>query len=159
MIENALAFLMTVGGPTDCGAIEPFARSAHEIVKKAARTCLFAVRHRPVEIWACAEARSAKGRGSGLLRRGKLVLVVEALSAKEAGMDTKIEATFDGQVFRPSGPVSLPPNTTVHLIIEPIIEKPATFLQTARSLNLEGPPDWASNLDADPHGDGGGSEA
>jgi hypothetical protein len=62
-------------------------------------------------------------------------------------MATIIEATFDGQVFRPVGPISLPPNTTVRLIIEPAPEKPDSFLCTARSLDLEGPPDWASNLD------------
>jgi predicted DNA-binding antitoxin AbrB/MazE fold protein len=65
-------------------------------------------------------------------------------------MSTTIEATFDGSVFRPVSPVDLEPNTTVRLAIEPLpakVGKPASFLQTARSLNLEGPPDWASNLD------------
>jgi hypothetical protein len=63
---------------------------------------------------------------------------------------TTIEATFDGNVFRPAGPVPLPPNTPVRLTIEPLAAKPpkpASFLATARSLNLEGPPDWANNLD------------
>jgi len=62
-------------------------------------------------------------------------------------MSTKIEATFDGQVFRPVGTVPLPPNTTVRLTVEPLPEPPKSFLRTARSLNLEGPPDWASKLD------------
>ncbi len=70
-------------------------------------------------------------------------------------MATTIEATFDGQVFRPVGVISLPPNTTVRLTVEPLAETPASFLRTARSLNLEGPPDWASNLDAYLHGEGG----
>jgi hypothetical protein len=63
---------------------------------------------------------------------------------------TTIEATFDGTVFRPTQAVSLPPNTQVRLTIEPLPPenaKPASFLETARSLGLEGPPDWASNLD------------
>jgi len=59
-----------------------------------------------------------------------------------------IEATFDGHVFRPASPVSLPPNTTVRLTVEPLPNQPSSFLRLAESLNLEGPPDWASNLDA-----------
>jgi len=63
-------------------------------------------------------------------------------------MSKTIEATFDGQVFRPTGPISLPPNTPVRLTVEALPAKPASFLRTARSLNLEGPLDWASDLDA-----------
>ena len=63
-------------------------------------------------------------------------------------MATSIEATFDGQVFRPTGPVALPPNTCVRLIIERLTDAPVSFLRTDQSLKLEGPPDWASNLDA-----------
>jgi predicted DNA-binding antitoxin AbrB/MazE fold protein len=66
-------------------------------------------------------------------------------------MSATIEATFDGAVFRPREPVPLAPNTVVRLTIEalsPALEKTASFLQTARSLNLEGPPDWSANLDA-----------
>jgi len=63
-------------------------------------------------------------------------------------MATTIEARFDGQVFRPVGAISLPPDTTVRLTVEPLTDRPASFSRTARSLNLEGPPDWASNLDA-----------
>jgi len=33
-------------------------------------------------------------------------------------MSTTIEATYDGQVFRPAGPVLLKPNTPVRLTIE-----------------------------------------
>jgi len=69
-------------------------------------------------------------------------------------METRIEATFDGQVFRPIKPFSLPPNTNVRLIIELIQGPPRSFLETAESLNLDGPPDWASNLDEYLHGDG-----
>lgn len=69
-------------------------------------------------------------------------------------MATTIEATFDGQVFRPVGAISLPPNTTVRLTVETLPDGPASFLRTARSLNLEGPPDWASNLDAYLYGEG-----
>jgi hypothetical protein len=65
-------------------------------------------------------------------------------------MSTTIEATFDGAVFRPTSHVSLTPNTTVLLTIEVIPESPIeskSFLDTASSAHLQGPPDWASNLD------------
>jgi len=65
-------------------------------------------------------------------------------------VSTTIDATFDGNVFRPAEPVSLAPNTPVRLTIQTLpvkSDKGASFLRTARSLNLEGPPDWASQLD------------
>jgi hypothetical protein len=65
-------------------------------------------------------------------------------------MSTTIHATFDGNVFRPTGPVSLSPNTPVRLTVETLstsTNPPTSFLQTARALRLQGPPDWASNLD------------
>jgi hypothetical protein len=68
-----------------------------------------------------------------------------------AAMSTIIEATFDGNVFHPTGAVPLLPNTTVRLTVEPVpptSSSPISFLQTARELNLQGPSDWASNLDA-----------
>ncbi len=36
-------------------------------------------------------------------------------------MSTTIEATYDGQVFRPVGPVLLEPNTSVRLTIEALV--------------------------------------
>ena len=76
-------------------------------------------------------------------------------------MSTTIEATFDGDVFRPSGPVPLSPNTQVRLTVESMVSatnSPTSFLQTARELDLQGPPDWASNLEEYLHGteSGGG---
>lgn len=65
-------------------------------------------------------------------------------------MATTIEATFDGTVFRPSKPISLEPNTSVLLTVETIPFKtstPTSFLRATRSLNLQGPPDWAGSLD------------
>jgi hypothetical protein len=61
---------------------------------------------------------------------------------------TILEATFDGQFFRPDSPVALPPNTRVRLSIETLAPKeaPASFLKTARSLNLQGPADWSARL-------------
>jgi hypothetical protein len=42
------------------------------------------------------------------------------------------------------------PNTRVVVTIETLEEcsaSPQSFLKTARSLNLEGPPDWSTRLD------------
>ena len=60
-----------------------------------------------------------------------------------------IEAVFDGSVLRPEEPLTLKANTRVRLTIETLPEKKtsASFLQTARALQLEGPSDWSSNLD------------
>lgn len=65
-------------------------------------------------------------------------------------MLTTIEALFDGKVFIPETSVALRPNTRVRLVIEDLITsgQPGSFLQTALALQLEGPPDWASDLDA-----------
>src|SRR5262249_59553557 len=62
-----------------------------------------------------------EGRGPSIIRAGL-----------EVGMRTTIEATFDGQVFRPARPISLPPNTTVRLTVEQLADQPKTLLRTAR---------------------------
>jgi hypothetical protein len=74
-------------------------------------------------------------------------------------MVTTIEATFDGSVFRPAEPIQLEPNTRVRLTVEtgtPPAGAPTSFLDTAASLNLEGPPDWSANLHRYLYGEGGG---
>jgi len=61
-----------------------------------------------------------------------------------------IEAVYDGQVFRPNDPLTLEPNIRVRLTIETVqsdTEDAKSFLQVARSLNLDGPSDWAANLE------------
>ena len=53
-----------------------------------------------------------------------------------------IEALFDGTVLHPDEPLALAPNTRVRITIEAMLQAPdrtASFLRTARSLNLEGP--------------------
>ena len=65
-------------------------------------------------------------------------------------MTETIEALFDGQVFRPNKPVQLKPNTRVRMVIEtmsPVEDQSASFLRTAKALNLQGPPDWSVNID------------
>lgn len=69
-----------------------------------------------------------------------------------------LEALFDGQVLHPDQPLELQPNTRVRITIETDIpqEKPArSFLQTARSLNLQGPTDWSERIEEYLYGDEG----
>jgi predicted DNA-binding antitoxin AbrB/MazE fold protein len=65
-------------------------------------------------------------------------------------MSQTLDAVFDGNVFRPDQPIELEPNTRVRITIEPTPtaeQNSESFLRVARSLNLEGPPDWSSRLD------------
>lgn len=65
-------------------------------------------------------------------------------------MSQTLEATFDGQVFRPVEPVELQPDTRVQLVVTVKAapeEKPKSFLRTARSLKLKGPKDFSSRID------------
>lgn len=67
----------------------------------------------------------------------------------EKTMVETIEAIYDGEVLRPEDPLTLEPNTRVRVTIEtlePDTREPTSFLDTARSLNLDGPPDWAENF-------------
>jgi len=73
---------------------------------------------------------------------------------------TKLYATFDGEVFRPEEPVELSPNTQVRITVElteanPGGKKRMSFLDTARSLKLQGPPDWSSRFEEYLYGDAG----
>jgi predicted DNA-binding antitoxin AbrB/MazE fold protein len=62
-------------------------------------------------------------------------------------MTQVIEATFDGEVFRPTGTVQLPANTRVQLLVRAESEKaPVSFLDVAAGLKLEGPSDWSVRI-------------
>ena len=63
-------------------------------------------------------------------------------------MGHTIEAIYDGAVFRPTVPVTLKPNTRVGIAVardEGATAPGVSFLDTASSLNLDGPADWAAN--------------
>ena len=63
-------------------------------------------------------------------------------------MSQTLEAVFDGKVIHPTEPLALEPNTRIRIVIETVAEsQPVSFLNAARSLNLDGPADWATNLD------------
>ena len=67
-----------------------------------------------------------------------------------AKMVQTVEAIFDGAVLRPDEPLAIDPNTRVRVTIETLggEEEPhASFLQTAQSLNLQGPADWSARFD------------
>ena len=65
-------------------------------------------------------------------------------------MTKTLEAIFDDEL-RLIEPIELELNTRVRLMleVEEVKEKkPVSFLQTAQSLNLDGPPDWSEKLDS-----------
>jgi hypothetical protein len=63
-------------------------------------------------------------------------------------MSLVIEAVFDGKAFQPVTPVAIAPNTRVRISVDSQHEQaPKSFLETARSLKLDGPPDWTERLD------------
>ncbi|MBI3193737.1 MAG: hypothetical protein HYZ34_04605 [Ignavibacteriae bacterium] len=65
-------------------------------------------------------------------------------------MTATLTAIYDGKVFQLDSPINLEPNTRVRLTIETSeLEQHETssFLQTARSLCLNGPSDWSAHLD------------
>ena len=66
-------------------------------------------------------------------------------------MSQTLDAVFDGKVILPDEPITLEPNTRIRVIIETVAEtgaKPVSFLRAARSLKLNGPADWSTNLDS-----------
>ena len=74
-------------------------------------------------------------------------------------MSETIDAIFDGQVFRPAKPLKLAPNTRVRITVESVTSGrggEASFLDVARSLKLDGPPDWSANIDEYLCGERGG---
>jgi len=73
-------------------------------------------------------------------------------------MTKMIYLTFDGRVFRPEEPVDLAPETRVRATIETaelVRGGRGDFLETARALNLDGPPEWSSRLEEYLYGTGG----
>ncbi len=78
-------------------------------------------------------------------------------------MEKILDATYDGEVFRPDEPVDLASDTKVKVIVEDKVEepkklklvempkkgnaKPYAFLRYARSVSIDAPPDFASNID------------
>ncbi|MBI3740351.1 MAG: antitoxin family protein [Chloroflexi bacterium] len=77
-------------------------------------------------------------------------------------MIKSIEAVFDGNVLRPDQPLGLEPNTRVRITVEttePIVGKTESFLQIAKSLNIQGPSDWAERIEDYLYGNRGDGKA
>jgi hypothetical protein len=62
-----------------------------------------------------------------------------------------LDALFDGKTLIPETPLNIKSGTRVRIIVESLLpEAKATkqsFLQTAKSLKLQGNPDWSENID------------
>lgn len=71
-------------------------------------------------------------------------------------MSLTLEAVYDGEVLRPVQPLDLEPNTRLRITVEEKEPEPKvtrSFLQTARSLELEGPADWSARIEEYLYGD------
>ncbi|MBI1763490.1 MAG: antitoxin family protein [Acidobacteria bacterium] len=67
-----------------------------------------------------------------------------------------LEAIYDGNVLRPVQPLDLKPNTRLRITVETKEPEPKvrrSFLQTARSLELDGPADWSARIEEYLYGD------
>lgn len=62
----------------------------------------------------------------------------------------ELEAIFDGTALQLEVPLNLKAGTRVRIILESVLpdeEQPKTFLETAKSLQLQGEPDWSEKID------------
>ena len=68
-------------------------------------------------------------------------------------MSQILDAVFDGTVLHLETPLNLKAGTRVRVTVEIAPSEkstlPLSFLQTAKSLQLDGSPDWSANLDHD----------
>jgi hypothetical protein len=66
-------------------------------------------------------------------------------------MIQSLDALFDGVTLVPEVPLNIKSGTRVRIIVESLLPEielsPKSFLKTAKSLNLEGNPDWSTNID------------
>ena len=66
-------------------------------------------------------------------------------------MRQELEAKFDGTALQLEAPLNLATGTRVRITVESVLpneqKQPKTFLQTAKSLQLQGEPDWSEKMD------------
>jgi hypothetical protein len=65
-------------------------------------------------------------------------------------MTKTLDAVYDGKVLLPEEPLDLQPNTRVRITLETETAPHAraySFLDTAQSLHLDGPPDWSERIE------------
>ncbi len=74
-----------------------------------------------------------------------------------------LDAIFDGTTLLFEGPLKLKAGTRVRIIVESILPdveaQPRTFLQTAKSLRLQGEPDWSEKVDQYLYGESSSGDA
>jgi hypothetical protein len=62
-----------------------------------------------------------------------------------------LDALFDGVTLVPEVTLNIKSGTRVRITVESLLPETKTnkksFLQTAKSLNLQGKPDWSDNID------------
>jgi hypothetical protein len=77
--------------------------------------------------------------------------ILKTVSSFYKIMLQELEATFDGTALQLEAPLNLAVGTRVRIIVETVLpneqKKPKTFLQTAKSLKLQGEPDWSEKID------------
>jgi hypothetical protein len=66
---------------------------------------------------------------------------------KEETMIHKVEATYDGEIVRPEEPLHLAPHSRFTMSYEGLEDQPQAKSEIARSMQVEGPPDWSERLD------------
>lgn len=61
-----------------------------------------------------------------------------------------LDALFDGTILIPEAPINIKSGTRVRITIESQLTEveptPKSFLETAKSLKLQGKPDWSENF-------------
>jgi hypothetical protein len=70
-------------------------------------------------------------------------------------MSVTVTGIYDGTSVRLDDKVDLEANTPVRVTLEPLPPAPSprrSFLETARTLSVSGPADWATNLEKYLHG-------
>jgi hypothetical protein len=76
---------------------------------------------------------------------------MSAKQHKQKSMIQTLDALFDGVTLVPEVPLNIKSGTRVRIIVESLLPDAETpkksFLQTAKSLNLKGKPDWSENID------------
>ena len=76
---------------------------------------------------------------------------MKATQYQQKVMIQTLDALFDGVTLVPEVPLNIKSGTRVRIIVESLLPEtkitPRSFLQTAKSLNLQGKPDWSENID------------
>ena len=87
---------------------------------------------------------------SATKKAGKVKETRALYSAKAAAQTQTLDAVYDGRVFLPQQEPALKANTRVRITVERVKRKRArkkSFLDTARSIKINAPADFSTNVD------------